>query len=462
MAYDKENRRLYIEQKADGTKVGIALWEIADCINEHRVNKKGNRDVGILCTSPKINPMAIYRPIDTTVSSYDPISYGQRQGARFGMDITTTPDENEYTLYHAELVPKPMTMGVYRVRDFDGYNHAALFGLQYQDTGGNTILKYSNLTGAKVRGYNQWQDNISTPEVKEILAYYLSRKNTGINEWGVLLWCDTGHIILDQNKGSHANLLESDTEIKVNQSNINNEFKVNVPKNKNAFLGVYFTDEDDFKYVINPSHVRYETINDGFIIDVNRFASHTYIANCRTGDELANWREVALDVYGKTVDGTNWDQICFACNLKNLGDDISLPNIMMKITITGGPASIRGKVFYHSLTFPNISGYDFDHGDETGTDAYKGADTQLSDYAFYMSTQPMIERFGSTIYGSSLTFTMQLVLMKTWATGNQYRILSSPLTFAIRFNNATCPNTPLFQYENGSQKIDENAYTQED
>lgn len=460
MAYDKTNKRLYIEEKADGTKVGISLWDIAQCLSDYRVDTNGNRDVGMLCTSENINPMAIFRPID--VNTRSPINRGQREGARFGMDITTTPDENEYTLYHAELVPKDLTMGIYRVSDFDGYNHKAQLGVQYVDNIGNTSLSYSNLTGAKVQGYNQWQDNISTPEVKEILAYYLSRKNTGINKWGVLLWCDTGHIILDQNKGSHANLLEADTEIKINQTNINNEFKVNVPKNKSAYLGVYFTDEDDFKYVINPSRISYKTITDGFIIDVNRFASHTYIANCRTGDELANWREVALDVYGKTVDGTNWDQICFACNLKNLGEDISLPNIMMKITITGGPASIRGKVFYHSLTFPNISGYDFDNGDETGTDAYKGANTQLSDYAFYMSTQPMIERFGSTIYGSSLTFTMQLVLMKTWATGNQYRILSSPLTFAIRFNNTTCPNAPLFQYENGSQKIDENAYTQED
>lgn len=459
MAYDKENRRLYIEEKADGTKVGIALWEIADCIRDYRVNKKGNRDVGLLCTSDKINPMAIYRPIP--YNSTEPINKGQRQGARYGMECTATPDENEYTLYHASISPMAMTPP-YRVRDFDGYNHAALFGLEYVDKDGNTALTYDNLTGAKVRGYNQWQDNISTPEVKEIVAYYLSRQNTGINEWGVLLWCTSGHIILDQNKGSHSNLLESDTEIKINQSNINDEFYVNVPKTKKAYVGVYFSDHDDFKYVVNPSLIQYKSITDGFIIDVNRFASHTYIANCRTGDELANWREVALDVYGKTADGYNWDQICFACNLKNLGDGISLSNIMMKITVTGGPASIRGKVFYHSLTFPNISGYDFGHGDETGTDAYKGADTQLSDYAFYMSTQPIMEMYGSLIAGFSIGVKMQLVLMKTWAAGMPYRILSSPLSFQLRFNNETCPSAPLFQYVNGSQKIDTDIHTQED
>lgn len=399
-----------------------------------------------VCQSIRINKWAIFRPIPHTTLAN--LNSGQRIGARHGLDCTVTPDENEYTMYLVDVFAKSMSGQISRIRDFDGYNHLAKYGLEYVDTDGSTTLSYDKLTNAKIRGYNDNNDNIGLEEVKNLLAYWLSHNGEirNLNKWGVIMYCTTGHIMLEQTKGAYDTLLDSDTNISIMQSNINDIFKVNVPKNKKAYVGVFFTDQNDFKYVVNPTPISYKSITDGYIIDVNRFASHTYVKTATNlANEMANWRDVALDVYGEASNGV-YDQIAFACHLKNDGDKIPISYIRLKMTFNSGPASIKGKTIYHSLTFPNYTptNGDFMPEDTIGTDAYKNSSTQKSDFAFFISSKPILEAYGATISGYSLDTTIQLVLMKTWENNMPYRILTSPIKMALRFNNTTCSGTPMF------------------
>lgn len=426
----------------------------------------GRYYIADMCQAGSVNMWAKYRPIPHTTLVN--LSDGERVGARYGLGCTVTADENEYTMYLVDVYAQSMKGQRNRIRDFDRYNHGAKYGLEYTDVNGNTTLSYNALTNAKIRGYNSNQDNIGLDEIKNLLAYWLSHGGIdsevrNLNEWGVIMYATTGHIMLDQNKGAYDTLQDSDTAIQILQSNINNIFKVNVPKNKQAYVGVFFTDQYDFKYVVNPTKILYKNITDGYVIDVNRFASHTYVRTSASMDEIANWREVALDVKGQTSDGTNWDQISFACHIENLGDGIPLSSLMLKITITGGPASIRNKEIFHSLTFPNFTpstSGQFNKGEKIGTDAYKGTNTQKGDYAFYISSQPILNQYGGLINNIALTTTIQLVMMKSWEAGMPYRILTSPIVMKLQFSTDTCLSTPLFPYE--EQKIDINLHSQED
>lgn len=440
-----------------------AIKEIAGLLN---VNPRsdGRYYLSDICMAENVNWQAKYRPIPHTTLAN--LSDGERVGARYGLDCNVTADENEYTMYIVDIFAKSMTGQISRIRDFHRYNHNARYGLEYVDVDGSTTLSYSKLTNAKIIGYNANQDNIGLDEVKNLLAYWLSHGGIdsevrSLNEWGVILYCTTGYIMLDQNKGAYDTLTDADTAIQIMQTNINEVFKTNVPKNKEAYVGVFFTDQYDFKYVVNPTKIFYKSITDGYVVDVSRFASHMYVRTSgNVGGEIANWREAALDVYGATANGSNYDQISFACHLENLGHNIDLSLLRLKMTFTRGPAAIKGKTVYHSLTFPNFSGAEINHGQAIGTDQYKGTNTQKSDYAFYISSEPILTQYGSAINGYSLPVTIQLVMIKRWAIGMPYRILTSPITINLRFNTGTCTYTPLFPYE--QQNIDITTHEQED
>ena len=80
MAYDKENRRLYVDK---ANNKGITTREIADCLRDYRVNKKGQRDLGMLCTSGKINKWAKFKPV--RYNSTDPLIESQMKDVNYGL-----------------------------------------------------------------------------------------------------------------------------------------------------------------------------------------------------------------------------------------------------------------------------------------------------------------------------------------------------------------------------------------
>lgn len=114
MAYDKENRRLYVDESSD--KGGIALWQIADCLRYYKRDKNGNRNLGTIIKNADINKWAKYKPVDYKKDS--PLTDDDRALVDWGMRVV-----GKYLEYQ-----RPTSQ--FRARDFDGYNHLAQCPLQ--------------------------------------------------------------------------------------------------------------------------------------------------------------------------------------------------------------------------------------------------------------------------------------------------------------------------------------------
>lgn len=150
MAYDSNLRKLWDEPDA-----GITPQEVAMCIQDYRVDELGNVDIGMMCTSPKINKWDISKPFCSPEIAYPLTEEGDAQKAA-----------DRKAVYQGLLIPTPLNAGMpvnpeygrmylgklayqalmasqatpnweyqhprgllqnepYRIHDFDGYDHFA-------------------------------------------------------------------------------------------------------------------------------------------------------------------------------------------------------------------------------------------------------------------------------------------------------------------------------------------------
>ena len=137
MAYDSNNRRLYVDA---ANNRGITIQEVDECL---RLN--GVYDLGSLCTSAKINKWARCKPIG--YPSFNPLTDEQRKGSAeangkgiyYGIEVKVKDWEspldnitlfgNLEKVHDVEFVYHP-PQGIafnepFRLRDFDGYSHLA-------------------------------------------------------------------------------------------------------------------------------------------------------------------------------------------------------------------------------------------------------------------------------------------------------------------------------------------------
>lgn len=129
MAYDSINKRLYVDE-ANGK--GITLAEIALCLG-------GQRDLGMLCTSPEINRWSKNKPFVANADN-DHIRGVQnaedRYNAAYGFYWEEHIDDDNSPVARAALYAFErgvsnedwnynMPMAIFRLRDFDGYYHNA-------------------------------------------------------------------------------------------------------------------------------------------------------------------------------------------------------------------------------------------------------------------------------------------------------------------------------------------------
>lgn len=147
MAYDSTNKKVYTTDTQ-----GISTSEVAACLGDGRITKRG-RDIGLLCTSPKINKWAKYKPVpDSTKAplkkktmgyrgnngtgtcgiSY--VTYGQYDvmGGLVSDDVNVSGRQKFGDLVkartddHTYAPPKGGLSEPFRLLDFDGYDHKAL------------------------------------------------------------------------------------------------------------------------------------------------------------------------------------------------------------------------------------------------------------------------------------------------------------------------------------------------
>ena len=83
MPVDKENRRLYVDY-ANG--YGISLIDVANCLRDYRRDKNGNIDLGMMCTSEKIDIWSKYKPVE--FDSHEELTEFERQMANYGLSVS--------------------------------------------------------------------------------------------------------------------------------------------------------------------------------------------------------------------------------------------------------------------------------------------------------------------------------------------------------------------------------------
>ena len=133
MPLDRTNRSLYIDRTDPDNPLGISPQEIAECLQDYRVDKLGNVDVGMMCTSPKINGWNKNKPVTWPSWTYiKEIDYAYRGiDGLCGLNIPMIDNDDflqgyDYVLEKIKGLPLPsfvIPSPPYRVDDFDGYLH---------------------------------------------------------------------------------------------------------------------------------------------------------------------------------------------------------------------------------------------------------------------------------------------------------------------------------------------------
>lgn len=138
----KSGTRIYVDSES-GT--GLTLTEIKTVLGESTL------DLGSLCKSAQINPLAKYKPVN--VASWGEITEAQRKAVNYG--LTAPSYDASYTVAITRKWTYTKPNGYYRALDFDGYKHDATFLIKCRDSEINLIMNnptsqpyvYSNVPG---------------------------------------------------------------------------------------------------------------------------------------------------------------------------------------------------------------------------------------------------------------------------------------------------------------------------
>ena len=132
MAISSDKKRLFVDKE---NSKGISLHEIATCLQDYRLNSRGEVDLGMMCTSPQINKWAKYKPVRFNSKFTTENSWKANDGwCGFNLanaKISSTTDVTNIALKYSHDMsngwdyetPRGAVNGEYfRVHDFDGYN----------------------------------------------------------------------------------------------------------------------------------------------------------------------------------------------------------------------------------------------------------------------------------------------------------------------------------------------------
>lgn len=116
----KTGTRIYVDSDS-GT--GLTISEIKSVLGESSL------DLGTLCKSSKVNPLAKYKPVN--VASWGELTEAQRKTAEYGIGPTEYSTNEDTAITKMWAYEKPTSY--FRALDFDGYRHDAKFGLWAKD-----------------------------------------------------------------------------------------------------------------------------------------------------------------------------------------------------------------------------------------------------------------------------------------------------------------------------------------
>ena len=135
MAYDKATKKLWSEVDSNGELIGIALWEICDCLGYFKRDENGDQDLGMTIVNGDINMWASRKPIchptEDILTDWKGSDEDQAKGIFYGIEIkgdtaitmkTLNKVHNIQFVYHR---PTGGDDAPFRILDFDGYAHDA-------------------------------------------------------------------------------------------------------------------------------------------------------------------------------------------------------------------------------------------------------------------------------------------------------------------------------------------------
>lgn len=147
MPVDLTNRRLYIDRV---NKLGITPQEVSLCLQDYRVDTNGNVDVGMMCSSPKVNKWSLNKPFKWAKWGYSIDAAGDaekaaaRKAVRQGLTAVEVSKILKSSVGYSEFESSTKDDGLaevsewaydrptggasspFRLPDFDGYEHDAV------------------------------------------------------------------------------------------------------------------------------------------------------------------------------------------------------------------------------------------------------------------------------------------------------------------------------------------------
>ena len=147
MPVDLTNKRLYIDRE---NKLGITPQEVSLCLQDYRVDTNGNVDIGMMCSSPKVNKWSLNKPFRWTKWGYSIDAAGDtekaaaRKAVRQGLTAVEVSKILKSSVGYSEFESSTKDDGLaevsewtydrptggasspFRLPDFDGYEHDAV------------------------------------------------------------------------------------------------------------------------------------------------------------------------------------------------------------------------------------------------------------------------------------------------------------------------------------------------
>ena len=146
MAYDSKGRLVL----SHNLSTRETLDMIAECLGDFRISTLGGRDVGMLCTSPKVNPNSKNKPFHAVQNRFKVQTDEDKKMAAYGYYwfLGESSDYSNAPAAHSAIglieQAKKLSgqwqfkpLDCYRAWDFDGYHHSAKNPYKYENTNTN-------------------------------------------------------------------------------------------------------------------------------------------------------------------------------------------------------------------------------------------------------------------------------------------------------------------------------------
>lgn len=418
MAISSDKKKLYVD--ATNNK-GITPWEIAQCIGDYRITRLG-RDIGMLCTSPKINIGAKYRPVP-----YDNlriVTDEDRKAVGWGVDVIAEGYGNDDRMHYMRysIYPLGAVGRKYRLLDFDGYNHAAKFGLGFTSTGA-TYPMFNNINNINLKANPDTGDNITFKELPDILAANFYYEFSVFNKFGIEVRCNTGCIVNTVEYDSYSAL---ESALYRSAANYVNFSKMSEhPTGYGGSIYVYGSVTEDVPHEMKYALSTVIDIDDARTDDRGFWEVGRFNPNMAVGTFSPNGSKKVYEWQEGTAPiqiGSD-DFFLFGFNITNKGTlDLACSNLRMRVIVDG--------TAYH-LPVYRFNSFALDNYPAGDTVGPTGLDNTPE---FYLSPADIKAIVPYAAGEKTVTFQ---VVNASFATGELLAILSSPIDLKIRYTGAS-------------------------